>query len=291
MVASMPESLIPSRGALDALLEQQEDAKDAGELGYLARVMVQATMPHSRPAGHEFTRRNGDLTLSIHAPAAIGLPYGSVPRLLLAWLTTESVRTQSPELLLGPTLGSFMRELEMTPTGGRWGSIPRLRTQMRRLFSAAVSCSYTGPAVDLGQNMAVALRYELWWDPHSPDQTALALWNSKVVLSTDFFHEIIKRPIPVDLGALRSLRRSPLALDIYAWLTYRMSYLRKPSTIPWELLELQFGAEYRLTRQFRAAFTEALARVVTVYPAAKVTPTIAGLLLRPSPTSVATRGK
>ncbi len=34
--------------------------------------------------------------------------------------------------------------------------------------------------------------------------------------------------VPIDLRALNALKGSPLALDIYSWLTYRMSYLRKP---------------------------------------------------------------
>lgn len=290
MSSRIGEIIAPSRTALDALLEQQEEAKEAGALAYLARVMVQATMPHSRSSGIQFTRRNGNLTMTITATSPeVGLPYGTVPRLLLAWLTTEAVRTRSPELLLGPTLGAFMRQLELTPTGGRWGTIPRLRTQMRRLFGAAVSCTYSDPRHDRGQTMAVARSYDLWWDPKSPDQTSLALWTSTVSLSTDFYEEIIKRPVPIDLAALRTLRRSPLALDVYAWLTYRMSYLQKPATVPWEALELQFGADYVRTRKFREKFTEALGRVVTVYPEARVKPTDTGLLLQPSPTSVAPR--
>ena len=31
------------------------------------------------------------------------LPYGNLPRLLLAWISTEAVRTQSPVLVLGPS--------------------------------------------------------------------------------------------------------------------------------------------------------------------------------------------
>jgi hypothetical protein len=78
-----------------------------------------------------------------------------------------------------------------------------------------------------------------------------------------------------------------LALDIYAWLTYRLSYLRTPSLIPWEVLEMQFGANYKLTRQFKAAFIEHLASVLTVYPTARVEATDAGLKLMPSPPHVA----
>jgi hypothetical protein len=35
-----------------------------------------------------------------------------------------------------------MVELDLVPTGGRWGPITRLRAQTRRLFSCAVSANY-----------------------------------------------------------------------------------------------------------------------------------------------------
>ena len=59
---------------------EAESAKEAGALGYMARVLVQATMPHSAQAGNEFSRTNGRLHVSILAPSDVGLPYGSYPR-------------------------------------------------------------------------------------------------------------------------------------------------------------------------------------------------------------------
>lgn len=79
----------------DALAMERESALEAGALGFMARAMVQATLPHKQVAGNEFERRNGNYSLSIMAPSSIGLPYGTIPRLLLAWLTTEAVKTKS----------------------------------------------------------------------------------------------------------------------------------------------------------------------------------------------------
>jgi hypothetical protein len=62
----------------------------------------------------------------------------------------------------------------------------------------------------------------------------------------------VRRPIPIDTRALKALTRSPLAIDLYVWLTYRMSYLKEPTTVPWELLSLQTGAHYREVRQSAA---------------------------------------
>src|SRR5579862_9286839 len=111
-----------------------EEAKQAGALGFMARALVQATMPHSKPAESFFERTNGAFTLTMMAPPKVGLPYGSMPRLLMVWLTTEAVRTKNRDLVLGDSLSGFMRDLGLTVTGGRWGSITRLREQSRRLF-------------------------------------------------------------------------------------------------------------------------------------------------------------
>ncbi len=38
----------------DALAIEAQDAKEAGALGYMARALVQATLPHSKPQSNEF---------------------------------------------------------------------------------------------------------------------------------------------------------------------------------------------------------------------------------------------
>lgn len=264
----------------EALAIETESAQEAGALGFMARAMVQATLPHRKVASNEFERRNGAFTLSLMAPARIGLPYGTVPRLLLAWLTTEAVKTQSRELELGDSLSGFMRELDLVPTGGRWGSITRLKDQTRRLFAATVSASYDGADRHAEMGYRLADKSMLWWDAQAPDQAAL--WRSTVTLTEQFYREIVEHPIPVDMRAIKALKRSPMALDIYCWLTYRASYARKATTIPWAALAMQFGAEYGRTRDFKAAFLTEMRKVSVVYAEAKVEATDAGLILKPT---------
>ena len=274
------DSLITQALAID-----DEAALEAGTLGFMARAMVQATLPHRKVLGNEFTRTNGNYSLSILAPSAIGLPYGTVPRLLLAWLTTEAVKTRSRELELGDSLSGFMRELDLVPTGGRWGSITRLKDQTRRLFASSITAMYEkGPGFAV-INQSVADRAIFWWDVKSPEQAGL--WKSSVVLSERFFHEVIDRPVPIDMRAIKALKKSPMALDIYAWLTYRASYLKQPTVIPWQSLAMQFGSNYAQIRDFRAAFLTELKKVVTVYSVIKVEPTERGLMIRPSPPHIA----
>ena len=94
------------------------------------------------------------------------------------------------------------------------------------------------------------------------------------------------------MRALQAFARmkSPLAIDIYTWLTYRMSYLDEPVTIPWTSLERQFGGDFGRTRAFKEKFLERLKLVKALYPAARVQPSAdklkPGLVLEPSPTHV-----
>jgi hypothetical protein len=89
------------------------------------------------------------------------------------------------------------------------------------------------------------------------------------------------------MRALKALKRSPMALDIYCWLTYRLSYLRKPTEIPWAVLQIQFGADYTRTRGFKESFLHHLRKILTLYPEANVEKGERGLLIKPSKPHVA----
>lgn len=268
----------------EALAIEAEAAKEAGTIGYMARALVQATLPHSKQDGTEFERKNGLFRLSILSPSQIGLPYGSIPRLLVAWLTTEAVRVKEKEIVLGHNLSKFMTELDLMPTGGRWGSITRLREQMKRLFSSAISCTYDDGTHWAIKNVQPVSKANLWWDPKNPNQSSL--FQSTVTLGDEFFNEAINSPVPVDMRVLKALKRSPLALDIYCWLTYRMSYLNKQTSIPWRALQTQFGSDYSFDtqglRNFKKAFLRELRKIYVIYPEAKFSGESIGLILYPS---------
>jgi len=268
----------------DSLAMEAAEARERGALGFMARALTQASMPYTDVEGAYFKRRNGAFSLTLLTDPDVGLPYGSIPRLLIAWLTTEAVRKRDRELVLGDSLSEFMRQLNMVPTGGRWGSITRLKGQTRKLFAASVSCIYEGEDRDELLGFRVADKAVFWWDPKSPDQAGL--WKSTVTLSEPFYRELIEHPVPIDMDALKALKKSPMAIDIYIWLTYRMSYLSKPVSIPWPLLEMQFGANYSRTRDFRASFLNALKKVSSVYPQAKLSFDNENLTLKPSSTHI-----
>jgi hypothetical protein len=148
-----------------------EEAFAAGEVGFLARALVQATLPHSDPKSNEFVRRNGHLTLSILAPSNVGLPYGRYPRLVLAYLNTEAVRHKTRHLELDRHFSHFCSALGIAATTGPRGSLPMLREQMQRLFSSTFQCIYHNDSEGshAGEGFLIAEKRALWWDPGRED--------------------------------------------------------------------------------------------------------------------------
>lgn len=280
----------------ESMLIEAESAKDAGTLGYMARCMVQATMPHKKTTELIHERVNGDFTLTMMARPKIGLPYGSTPRLMLAWIGSEVVKVKEREIVLGDSMSAFLRELGMIPSGGRWGSITLLQDQSKRLFSCSISATYDSEARFKNKGPFGVGDADLWWDAKEPEQTAI--FQSTLKLSEPFYNEIMEHPIPVDLRVLKMLKRSPMALDVYAWLSYRMFTLnrsrRSEVLIPWELLQMQFGAGYPDTTRGRLDFKRAFLREVTkvkalAYKDARVSDDKAGLMLKQSPLHLPTR--
>lgn len=272
----------------EVLTIEAEEAMKAGAIGYMAQALVRATMPHRSTTDHVFTRTNGRFTLTLMANPKVGLPWGSIPRLVLAWVTTEAVKTSSRTLVLGGALSDFMDQLDLVPTGGRWGSIYRVRRGTTQLFSSVISLHEQGTGYAAGGTFTIADKYMLFWDQQSLQQPVL--FNSTVQLSEVFFNEIVNYKVPIDLRALKALKQSPMALDIYCWLTYRMSYLADKAEIPWRALQTQFGAGYPMTPQgtsdFRKKFLLHLRKVQGVYRHARVGEGKQGLNLYPSPTHI-----
>ena len=90
------------------------------DLGFMARTIALCSLPRSNPGNRsKYVRRNGPYTLGMTAGINTKLPFGNLPRLLLAWVCTEAVRTQSRVLVLGDSLSDFMRTLGVYSSSGR----------------------------------------------------------------------------------------------------------------------------------------------------------------------------
>ena len=89
------------------------------DLGFMARTMALCSLPRTNPGNRkEYKRVNGPFTLYMVAGGGNKLPFGNLPRLILAWVSTEAVRTQSRVLVLGKSLSDFMRTLDIYSSSG-----------------------------------------------------------------------------------------------------------------------------------------------------------------------------
>ena len=221
---------------VDHLVTARESEPD---LGFMARMLALCTLPRTNPGRRkEYKRVNGPFRIYMTAGGGNRLPYGNLPRLLMAWVSTDAVRTRQRELVLGRSLSEFMRKVGIWDDGGAIRR--RLRTQMDRLFHATISLVYEDKYRKESLSSLVADRVSLWWDPKRPSEPVL--WDSKIELGEKFFQEIIRRPLPLDMNILRALKRSTLGLDLYMWLSYRTFSLKTPVALRWRDLYRQFGA-------------------------------------------------
>ena len=253
--------------------------------------LIQCSFPHADPGElAAFTRKNGwlELTLGTTRPET-GLPYGVPARLLTIYCASEAVRTRSPEIYLGRSVHEFLRILDVPITRGERGSLRVYANQLLRLIHCTLSIdeNIRDASGRTGLHIRQALfadEARLWWDEdHGVGQ------GSSLQLSSVLFHSILERSAPLSTKAIKQLRKSPMDLDVYAWLVHRLFHLSRPSNVSWQQLSEQFGHAYAELRQFRRFFLDSLERVRVVYPEAKLALTENGVLLLPSRPHLAKR--
>ena len=262
------------------------------DLGFMARLLALCSLPRTNPGNrHQYKRTNGPYKLVIVAGADNKLPFGNLPRLLIAWLCTEAVRTQNPEIVLGPSLSEFMRKLGIhTQSGGRGGMRTLIRNQMKRLFGCSVTLNYEDEQVSTSVNSHIAERTEFWWNERKPDEPVL--WQSKIRLGWDFFQEVIQHPVPLDMNTLNALKRCSLGLDLYFWLAYRTFALKHQQRITWRQLYRQFGphpdkaSDKNTVKNFRRKILRELKKIKIAWPGLNYSTAPGVLILHPSKPSI-----
>ena len=255
------------------------------DLGFMARMLVLCSLPRTNPGNRlQYKRTNGPYSLIMTATGNHKLPFGNLPRLILAWVCTEAVRTQSREIVLGSSLSEFMRTLDVYSSSGR--KYTRLRNQMRRLFNAHVRLVYEYEHGEASMSSSVADRTEFWWNERKPDERSL--WESKIRLGEDFFNEIIRHPVPLNMNTLQALKRCSLGLDLYLWLTYRTFTLRAPLRLTWQHLYHQFDADpskagnHDTVQYFRRKVLRELKKIKLAWPGLNYATAPGVLILHPS---------
>lgn len=262
-------------------------AEEESRLGITHAGFAMTSLPHKRIVDALWRRDGHRTTLLVESGRSrngslIGVPYGSIARLILLYLQTEAVRTNTPEVELGRSMKSWMLRMSLT-TGGK---TYQLVTEQARRISACRLTFFTerDNGMEGRHNGAFVQDAITFASVINDDQPSL--WQDRVRLDPSFWRSLREHPVPVREEAIRAIGTRSLAIDVYIWLAYRLHSLSKPTPVSWAAIHAQFGAGFRLVRQLKPSFLEALGLALAVYPEARVDADRQGLMLHPSPPAV-----
>ena len=220
------------------------------------------------------------------------MPYGPKPRLILAYLNAEALRTGSPNVEVEETLTAFVRRIQDPLRSGKAGpngaEIKAFKEQLARLSAATIRMAVTSRDRAIQVDTKIVTAFDLWFQK---DERQRVLWPSIIRLSLDYYKSLQDHAVPLDERALAALAHNAMALDTYAWLAQRLHRIRTQSSqfIPWPSIRDQFGQGYTRVRKFREVFLQALRLVHSQYETARIQIDAKGITLRHSPPPVLNR--
>ncbi|WP_328702515.1 replication protein RepA [Belnapia arida] len=232
--------------------------------------------------GHKAAGRKGDGPIE-----AVGVPYGSYARLIMLYLQTEALRTNSREVELGGSWRAWMSRIGV-PWGGSSGKAVREQADRIARCRLTFHVQGQGRAALVNQNIVDRADWaESVFDDINDSQGRLSLETAK--LSEGFFEQLKRHPVPLEENAIKALANNSAALDVYIWLAYRLHSLTGPRTVTWKALKAQFGTSYKELYHFKARFPDLLFLATAVYPDAKLEVAEEGVILAPSRPPVSPR--
>ena len=263
--------------ASQVLAEEQE------KIGISHSGFALTALPHKETSAPTWKREGHRCTLIIQSgidrdEKTVGIPYGSKSRMILLYLQTQAVRSQSRYVELGASMRSWLESMGLSIGGNTYKQVAE---QANRISRCRLTFWWDGEAATAEVNGAfvkTAIRPAAVYDDGRQGQ----LWSDTVELDDAFYGELLRHPVPLSESALRTISGKSMALDIYIWLAYRLHSLSKPTPISFLSLHQQFGSSYAIARQFKPDFLKNLAMALAAYPEAKVSAEDGGLILHPS---------
>ena len=255
-------------------------------LGFSSRPFVLCGLPVKRPAPgcllHE--RRNGQFVLQVTGHPSCGLPWGQ-DRLVPIFLATLAIRQQSARI----TFGSAAEMLDAFGLRQGGSQYRRLVASFQRIFGATI---FFGTDVQR-ERAAVVHRARfnfmtearIWYSRDFDQRLLPGDCQNMIVLSDEFYREILSHPIPTDLEAAKVLSSSPAALDLFMWLSYRCFTARGRERVPlfgdFGLVSQLGSADYARPRKFREKLDGWLGLVRAMWPEcpASIDPDGTGLIV------------
>ena len=268
---------------------------DGDDMAFMHTIMCQVGLPRSKVDGTSFERHSGNSALLVEAGKLWDgqqfvqqpIPYGTMPRLMLAWMNTYAVRFKTQEIPVGDSASDFLRMLGKNVNGGKRSSYTTFRQQVQALSACRMTLGFNANGKAQTYEGKPIKRFEAWLDNTGEQRS---LWPASIAFSDEYFSTLVDHAVPLDMRALMALKGSSLAMDVYVWLAERLHRIEgRPLILHWANLRAQFAQEYQgkdADKDFKKKFLPALQAALAVYPRAKVRQVTGGLLLMASPPPV-----
>lgn len=264
------------------------------EIGFLFSGWAYTPLPHRRLKDDEtWTVRTDHASVVVQPglfvpddgePVPVGVPYGSRARLILLYLQTQAIKTQTREVELGHNLTNWMRRMNI-PKGGK--SYADVKEQANRIARCRLSFQFKQGSVSALVNQHILDQAVFNGDPSSKNGS----FAESVKISEGYYEQLKRHPLPVEDAAVRQISNNSMAIDLYIWLAYRLHALNKPTQVTWKSLHIQFGSGYGRLDNFKIRFKESLALALAVYPDADVKDGSTGIILGPSRPPISAKTK
>lgn len=201
----------------------------------------------------------------------MGVPYGSLPRLVLIHIMTQAVRSKSRHIVLGATFTDWMRRMGFrTISYGPRGSATLIKEQLDRLLACEWMIRWDSGDEQEQREFGVK-EIKLTNEYAGTDRRAGGFMR-EIYMTEGFFEHLRQHAVPLNENAIRQLRDSATALDLYTWLAYRLPRVspKRPALMSWQQLAVHFGNDGKNIRKFRQTVRDAWERHVSaVYPEAR----------------------
>ena len=130
------------------------------------------------------------------------MPYGSIARLILLYLQTEAVRTNTPEVELGRSMKSWMERMSLT-TGGK---TYQLVTEQARRISGWRLTFFTDRENGVESRRNGAFVQDAISLSGVVDDEQPTLWQDRVRLDEGFWRSLRDHPVPCAGGSHQGYR-------------------------------------------------------------------------------------
>jgi len=240
-------------------------------VGFSSRPFVLCGLPVRKPPTGEnlYERRNGDFVLQITGHPSYGLPFGQ-DRIVPIYLATLAVRQKSQTIRFR-TAAQMLETFGMHKGGKEYR---RLVAAFERIFGATIffgtdALRDTAKVVQRSR-FSFFQEAQIWYSRDTEQYPVSDQFENVIVLSDEFYREIMTHPIPADLEAVKVLAASPAVLDLFMWLSYRCFLAKGKEMIPLfgpRGLARQIGSiEYARPRRFREKLDLWLESIRVLWP-------------------------